>query len=111
MRRVSKVGHFSEDIQSAEDFVHDFKSGFHRLPAAQRAALRCTDSIAVMFLVVCGFHTCAAYSKTGRMDDLYTNDLTKEEQPQSEWRNKFNRLVALATVIRTWSVQFSVEFM
>ena len=31
------------------------------------------------------------------MDDLYTNDLTKEKQPQSEWRNKFNRLVA-ATV-------------
>ena len=44
------------------------------------------------------------------MDDLYTNDLTKEEQPQSKWRNKFNRLVALAAIIRTWSVQFSVEF-
>ena len=63
-----------------------------------------------MFLVVCGLHTCAAYSKTGRMDDLYTNDLTKEEQPQSEWRNKFNYLVALAAIIWRWSVQFSVEF-
>ena len=49
-----------------------------------------------MFLVVSGFHTCAAYSKTGRMDELHTNDLTKEEQqPQSERRNKFNRLAAV----------------
>ena len=30
----------------------------------------CTNSIAVMFLVVWRFQTCAAYSNTGRMEDL-----------------------------------------